>query len=99
MKRLKTIVDKNGYSIVMNTDKIECIKTMVSKIIICFDSGNYLTILGCREEEQKSLLEQLWDEETNEIHTQYNVKFVHLQGAMHVKNRQDTNENKDNLWD
>lgn len=72
----KTIIDRNRHSNIINTDKIECIKSMAAKIITYFESGNYLTILGCREKEQEALMEQLRDETTSVIHTQCNVKFV-----------------------
>ncbi|WP_300795369.1 hypothetical protein [Helicobacter sp. UBA3407] len=71
----KTIIDKNGHSNIINADKIKCIKSMATRIIIYLDSGGYMTILGCQEKEQEALMEQLLDEVTTEIRTQCGVKF------------------------
>lgn len=71
----KTIIDKNGSSNTFNKNDVENIKSMETRIIIYLKSGSYLTILGCQNEKE-SLLEQLQDETTSEIHTQCAVKFV-----------------------
>ncbi|WP_297600816.1 hypothetical protein [Helicobacter sp. UBA3407] len=49
----KTIIDKNGHSNIINADKIKCIKSMATKIIVHFNSGHYLTILGCQKKSKK----------------------------------------------
>lgn len=98
----KTIIDKNGHSNIIITDKIERIKLMATKIIIYFDSGDYMTILGCQEKEQEKLLGQLRDETTSVIHTQCSVKDP-LQTVTCTKDRQNEKNQdfnlKDNLWD
>lgn len=90
----KTIIDKNGHSNIINADKIKCIKSMATRIIIYFDSGSYMTILGCQEKEQEALMEQLLDEVTSAIHTRCNVRSP-LQTSTYAKNRQ--NEKKSRL--
>ena len=68
----KTIIDKNGHSNIINADKIKCIKSMATKIIVHFNSGHYFRL---SKKEQETLLKQLKDEITTEIHTQCSVKF------------------------